>query len=440
LALIEGCKHSLEITVPVEEVEQETGRVVGDFQKKARLPGFRPGKAPASLIRKQFKSEVRKQVLENLIPRYLDRRLKEEELHVVSQPDISKLKFDDGEPLEFTAEFEVAPEFQIGEYKGLTVTYNEPSVSEQDVDKRIEEIRERKADFVNVDPRPIEDGDYALVSLESLAGTGEKPVKHDEIMLHIGAEDTVAAFTENLLGASPGDTKTFDVTYPEEYAQEKLAGKTVSFEAVVKGIRKKELPELNDEFAKDLGDFQTLDELRDAIRKSMLAERTHAAQDRAKGQLADALADAHDFPVPESYIDRQIRNRTEQRLRALAAEGVDISKFNPDWEKVKEAQRDSAVREVKASLLLGKVSERESIYATKDEVDREVERAARQQREPVAAVRLRYEKDGTLDRIASHIQTQKTLNFLFEHATKVAGEEPSDEAGETAEVEEKAGE
>ena len=430
--------------MPVEEVEEETGRVVADFQKKARLPGFRPGKAPASLIRKQFKGDVRKQVLENLIPRHLDRRLKEEELHVVSQPDISKLKYDDGEPLEFTAEFEVAPEFEIGEYKGLTVTYNEPSVSDQDVDKRIEEIRERKADFINVDPRPVENGDYALVSLESKGGigggAGDKPVKHDEIMLHIGAEDTVAAFTENLMGASPGDTKTFDVTYPEDYAQEKLAGKTVTFEAVVKGIRKKELPELNDEFAKDLGDFQTVDELRDAIRKSMLAERTHAAQDRAKGQLADALADAHDFPVPESYVDRQIRNRTEQRLRALAAEGVDISKFNPDWEKVKEAQRDSAVREVKASLLLGKVSERESIYATKDEVDREVERAARQMREPVAAVRLRYEKDGTLERIGSHIQTQKTLNFLFEHATKAAGDEPSNEAGETPESEEKAGE
>jgi len=239
-------------------------------------------------------------------------------------------------------------------------------------------------------------------------------------MIELGASDTVAGFTEGLRGASPGEERDFDVSYPEDYGQEKLAGKTVKFHAHVKGVRKKELPELNDEFAKDLGDYQSLEELKETIRKTIHAERQYESQQEAKNKLVESLVDAHDFPIPETYVDRQIQNRLEQTLRSLQAEGADLKNLKLDWQKVKEAQREKAVREVKASLLLGKVAERESIHATHDEVDREVERIAKQQREPVAAVKFRMEKDGALGRIASHIQTEKTLNFLFEQSRKVA--------------------
>jgi trigger factor len=406
-------------------VESETGKVVSSFQKKAKLPGFRPGKAPASLIQKQFQGDIRQQVLENLIPRYLDKRVKEEDLHVVGRPDITKVKFDKGEPLQFTAEFEVSPEVELEEYKDLTVHYHEPEVTDDDVMKRIESIRERKAEYINIDPRPLEDGDFALVSLVTMGGVEGEPVKQDEIMIEIGAADTVQGFSDGLRGASPGEEREFDVSYPAEYGQEKLAGRTVRFHAGIKGVRRKELPDLNDEFAKDLGDYQSLEELKETIRKTIFAERQYEAQQDAKNKLVEILVDLHDFPVPEAFVDRQIQNRLEQTLRSLEQQGQDIKKLKLDWPKIKEAQRDKAVREVRASLLLGKVSERESIHATRDEVDREVERIAKQQREPLAAVRFRMEKDGSLGRIASHIQTEKTLNFLFEHARKVA-EEPAE--------------
>jgi len=420
LALVEGCKHSLEISVPVEEVESETGKVVSSFQAKARLPGFRPGKAPASLIRKQFQSDIRQKVLENLIPRHLEKRVKEEDLHLAGRPDITKVKFDPGAPLEFTAEFEVTPEVELKDYHDLTVTYHEPEVTDEDVTGRIESIRERKAEYVNIDPRPLEDGDHALVSLATIGGVEGDPVKQDELMIEIGAPDTVPGFTEGLRGASPGEDREFDVSYPEEYAQSKLAGRTVRFKSQVKGIRRKELPELNDEFAKDLGDYQSLEELKEVIRKSIFSERQFEAQQNAKNKLVESLVDLHDFPVPEAYVDRQIQTRMEQMLRNMQAEGADIKNLKLDWTKIKGAQRDKALREVKASLLLGKLADRESIAATRDEVDREVERMAKQQREPLAAVRFRMEKDGSLNRIASHIQTEKTLNFLFEHARKLA--------------------
>jgi len=401
-------------------VSSETERVVSSFQQRAKLPGFRPGKAPSGLIRKQFEGDIRQQVLENLVPKYLQKELEKEDLHMVGQPDITEVHFEHGEPLRFKAEFEVLPEIELKEYKDLAVPYQDPEISGDDLNKRLEEIRDQKAEYVNIDPRPIADGDFAVLAIQSVAGVEGDPVQQQEMMLHVGAEDTLPEFTENLRGMSPGEEKEFDVTYPEDYGQSKLAGRTIRFHVLIKGIRRKDLPEINDEFAKDLGDFRTVDELREALRKTMTGQKQMEAQRDAKNKLVDTVVDQHDFPVPEAFIDRQIRNRVEQSLQSLAAEGVDSSKIQLDWKKLKDSQHDKAQREVKASLLLSKIAEREAIDATRDEVDKEVERIAKQQREPFAAVRLRFEKDGTLGRIASHIQTEKTLNFLFEHARKTA--------------------
>jgi trigger factor len=420
LALVEGCRHALEVSIPAAEVENETTRVAADVQKRAKLPGFRPGKAPTSLIRKQFAGDIRQKVLESLIPRTLQKQFETENLNVVGTPDISDVHFHEGEPLRFKAEFEVVPNIELGEYRGVEVAYSDPEVSEEDVAKRIEELREQKAEYLNVDPRPLDNGDFAVVALESISGVIGEPVKQEEMVLEIGGADTFDAFTENLRGLSPGDEKEFEVTYPENYGAARLAGKTVKFHATVRQVRKKELPEVNDEFAQDLGDYRNLEELRDAVRKNVLAQRQFEAQQAAKDKIVEALVDQHGFPVPEAFVDRQIRTRVEQSLRAMNADGVDLKSLKLDWAKVKETQRDKAVREVKASLLLARIAEREAIHATRDEVDKEVERLARVQREPVAALRIKFEKDGTLGRIAHHIQTEKTLTFLFEQARKTA--------------------
>ncbi|MFB3828991.1 MAG: trigger factor [Bryobacteraceae bacterium] len=421
MALVEGCKHSLEITVPASEVEAETERVLVDVQKKAKLPGFRPGKVPAGIIRKQFEGEIRQRVLESLVPKYLNRHFEEENLNVVGSPDISDVHLHEGEPLRFKAEFEVLPSIELGEYQDIEVPYDDPQVTAEDVETRINELRDQKADYINLDPRPLEDGDFAVVALESIAGIQGPPIKNDEMMIEIGGRDTMAGFTENLRGASIGDQKEFDVVYPEDYGHERLAGKTVRFRAAVKGLRRKELPEVNDEFAQDLGDFRDAGELREAVRKSLQAQRQYEAQQEAKNKIVEKLVDMHEFPVPEALVERQVRSRMEQNLRDLAANGVDVSKIRLDWEKVFSSQKDKAAREVKASLLLSRIAEREHIDPTREEVDREIERIAKQQREPFAAVRLRFEKDGAIGRIAHQIRTGKTLDFLFEHARKVAG-------------------
>ncbi len=416
----EGTKQSLEITVPVSEVEAETAHVVESLQQKIRLPGFRPGKVPLDLIRRRYQSDIRHDVLEKLVPRHFFRKAEQEGLAVVGTPNISDVKFETGEPLRFKAEFEVAPTIELKDYKDITIPYQDPEITDADIDQRITQIREQKAEYVNVDPRPVESGDHAVISLESIHGAPAGPIKQDELTLHVGGEDTLADFSTNLTGMTPGETKEFDVRYPEDYGQPKLAGKTIRFRATLKGIRRKELPELNDEFARDLGDYQNLEELREAVRRALFAERQFLAQQEAKSKIIDALVERHEFAVPEVFIDRQIEADVERNLRALAAEGVDPRSIKLDWEKVKASQRDKAVHDVKASLLLDRIAEAEQIYATQEEVDHEVTRIARQEREPAVATRKRLEKEDGLRRIANRIRTEKVLSFLFERARKEA--------------------
>jgi trigger factor len=412
------CKRSLEIEIPLAEVERARERVTNSIKQRVRLPGFRPGKAPLNLIQSRFESEIRSEVLDLLLPHAFRERVQKEELKVVGSPNISDLHFDPGEPIRFKADFEVAPEFELSDYRGLPVNYEEPTVTDEEVAKRLETMREGKAEYVNLDPRPIENGDHVLVHLKSVTGLAE-PVNQDT-QVEVGAEQTLPEFNEALLGASPDEVKHVAVTYPEDYGQERLAGKTVEFELTPKVVRRKELPALDDEFARDLGDYQNLDELRDAVRKTIFHEKQYVAQQQAKEELIDRLVERNDFAVPEAYIDRQLENQVRMQLHELTGKGVDPATLKLDWQKIKETQRDKAVRSVRASLVLEKIAEREGIGATKDEVDREVQRIARQEREAVPVTRARLEKEGALARIAGHIQTEKTLQLVFDQAQKQA--------------------
>ena len=434
MPLVEGCKHEVEIIVPVEDVNKETEHVLEEVRKKANLPGFRPGKVPVSIIKTRFRDAIRQDVLEHILPKAFRKRADEEQWKVVGTPNVTDIEFNDGEPLKFKAEFELAPDFEVNNYRGVEVEYAEPVVTDEDVDKRIAEIRERKAEYVNEDPRPLVDGDHTVISIESIAGVDGEPVRSEEMPLQLGNSETMPEFTENLRGMSPDEEKEFDVKYPEDYGSEKLAGKTITFRAKVKAVRRKELPELNDEFARDLGDYQTFDELRESIRKVIFAEREYAAQQEAKGKIVDTLVKSHEFPVPQAYVDYQIENNVRRSLQEITGrDDMDLRSLNLDWNKLREQQGERATGDVKASLLLEKLGDTESIHATQEEVDRELARIAKQEREPVAALRKRFDKDGTTGRIASRIRTEKVLNFLFEQARKVPpAPKPEGEAAESA--------
>jgi trigger factor len=436
MALLEGCKHEIELEVPVAEIEAETERVVEDIRKKAQLPGFRPGKVPATLIKSRFASSIEQDVIEAVVPKAFRKYADANQLNVVGQPGVTgHIHLHKGEPLKFKVQFEVAPEFELEDnYRGVTVPYAEPQVSDEDIDGRLEALRLQRAEFVNEDPRPAAAGDHVLIALKSLNLEGEEAVDAQEVAVELGSEETLAGFNENIVGMSPGDTREFEVAYPDNYGSELFAGKTIRFDCTLKTIRRKELPELNDEFAQDLGDFKDLGELRDALKRSIYSERDHAARTAAHNALLDRLVEMYEFPLPDAFVDSQLESLVENRLRSIAEQGIDPRQLNLDWDKIRESQGDRARKDVKASLLLERIADREAIHATQEEVDNEVNRIARQQREAVASVRRKLEQDGSIGRIAGHIRTQKVLNFLFEQANKVAPEPEADKA-EAAEAE-----
>ncbi|MCL4783972.1 MAG: trigger factor, partial [Bryobacterales bacterium] len=394
--------------------------VVEELGAKAKLPGFRPGKVPANVILARFKDQVRQNVLDHLLGPAFNRKASELSLQVVGTPTVKDLKFEEGQPVEFTAEFEVQPEFELQDYNNLTVPYEEQQASEEDVEARLNALREQRAEFVNVDPRPIEDGDFAVIALESLSSVGtEEPIKQDEMNLEVGGEYTLPEFTENVKGMEVGDSKEFDVAYPEDYGGRNLAGRTVTYRVTVNGIRKRELPELNDEFARDMGDYKTFDDLRDNVRRSILAEREYVARERAKEAIVDLLSNAYTFPVPDAYVNQQVETQVRRQIRNLAAQGADMNNVQIDWEKVIAEQKEPAAKSVRAGIVLEKIAAAESVEVTQKEVNDEVARIARRENVAPAALRERLEKDGSLGRIAHQMQTDKTLNLLLERATKV---------------------
>ena len=413
----DGVKREISVEIPAEEVTRETETIVQKYQKVARLPGFRAGHVPASIIRQRFKEDLKSDVVEALVPRYFRKEAEKQGLIPVSQPQVTDLHIHDGEPLRFKASFEIMPEIKVEGYKELRTDHPEIVVKDEEVEEALNSVREQHATFTSVEGRPLAEGDFAQASMDGRPkDTDDKtqPVHMDEVLIEIGGKNTVPEFTENLRGANAGDEKSFDVSYPEDSNDKRLAGKTFVYTVKVQAIKQKSLPELNDDFAKELGEFTSVDQVRKQIRDNMEAERKHTAEREAKDKLVTELVKRNDFEVPESLIDRQIDLRLERGLRALAAQGMKMEDMKKmDLPRLRAGQRDQAVQDVKSSLLLERIAEMEKIGAGEDEVNHELEALAQQTKQTPEAVRARLTQDGGLDRIRNRIRSEKTLDFLY---------------------------
>jgi trigger factor len=290
-------------------------------------------------------------------------------------------------------------------------------VKDEEVEDALKSVREQHATYTSVEGRPLQDGDFAQASMDGRPKEAEdktQPVHMDEVLIEIGGKNTVPEFSENLRGANAGETREFEVKYPEDSTEKRLAGKTLVYTVKVQAIKQKNLPELNDEFAKELGEFTSLDQVRKQIRENMQAERKHDAEREAKDKLVNELVKRNDFEVPESLVDRQIDLRLERGLRALAAQGMKMEDMKKmDLPRLRAGQRDQAVQDVKSSLLLDRIAELENIDVGEDELNHEIEALAQQTKQTSEAVRARLTQDGGLDRIRNRIRSEKTLEFLY---------------------------
>jgi trigger factor len=421
------CRRELDLEIPADEVSKAMEKVAKEFAKVARVPGFRPGKAPITLIRRRFADDIKGEVLQSLVPERVEKAVSEQKLTPVSQPKVEQLDFNDGQPLKFRAVFEVLPEFELGNYKDLQLEMPVMDVVDEDVSKTLEDMRERAAAFAPAEGRAVQDGDYVQLKLTGTPEGEGEPLQADSVLCHIGAEETMAPFNENLRGVNIGDHKDFDVPYPADYPDAKLAGKTYHYSVDVLGIKTKKLPELNDDFAKDVSDATTLEELNKKIREGLEHQRDHKQKDLLREKVLGEIVKLHDFPVPQSLVEHQMDVRLERVVRSLAQQGVDPRAVNIDWVSLRKRNEDRAKDDVKAELIVDRIATAENIDVTEEEVEHELQHLAGHSNESAEAIRARLTKQGTLDRIKAKLRSDKTLDWLAQNArvstTKAAAAE-----------------
>jgi trigger factor len=409
-------KKSLSFEVEPDLVDREIAERSKHYANRVKLPGFRPGKVPAHVIRQRFKAQVLEDVAEKLVNKLVHDELEGRGLRPVATPRVTELKIDENAPLTFKAEFEVLPLVELPEYKGLPVKTREPRVADEDVDKEIDRLREEAARYDPVEGRPAREGDFVVLDVAFTKDDGTPGKRDENVLVEVGSKDNHKDLNEALTGLSPGDTKDVSLTYGEDHEPESLRGKTVRYTVTVKGVKTKVVPAADDEFAKDLGEFASLAELRTRIRGQLTAAEERKLDREVKDALVEALVQRASFEVPEALVERHMIARTENAARGLALQGVDPTKVGVDWEKYRDGQREESLKAAKADILLDEIARREGIEALEGEVDAELGRYAERMKKTKDAVRARMEKEGDLGALRARIREDKTLDLLKANA------------------------
>ena len=412
----ESCRRELDLEIPADEVSKAMERVAKEFARLARVPGFRPGKAPIPLIKKRFAEDIKGEVLQTLVPQRVEKAVAEQKLTPVSQPQVDKVEYNEGQPVKFRASFEVLPEFALGNYKNLEIEMPEMQITDERVAETLAEMQQRAATFTPVEGRAVENDDFVQVKLHGTPEGGGDPLQADSVLCHVGAEETMEPFNENLRGANAGDHKNFDVEYPADYPDAKLSGKKFHYSVDVLGVKTKTLPEINDEFAKDVSDAASLEELKKKIRESLEHERDHRQRELQREKVLAELVKLHVFPVPDSLVEHQMDVRLERVVRSLAQQGVDPRAVNVDWVSLRRRQEERARDDVKAELVVDRIATEEQIDVTEEELQHELEHVASHGGESAEAIRARLTKQGALDRMKAKLRSDKTVDWLAQNA------------------------
>ena len=412
------CTRELVLDIPADEVSKAYGNVVRNYRKYAKIPGFRAGKVPESVIKRRFATEIRKDVIDGLLPERFNKAVLDMGVNPVGQPQVTELTVEDGAPLHVKAVFEFIPEFSIDGYQTVTVDKPSVEITEGEFKHEIDHLRESHATIEPVEEdRALVDGDWAQITYQGqIEGDADAaPVAGEDTLVEIGGKDTVEAFTGALRGAKVGQELKVEVIYPADYGEANLASKTVAYNLQVKGIKKRTLPELDDDFAKEIGSYETFADLEARVREHLALRKRRAVESETKDRLFAALGERYSFAVPESLVQEQIDARLDRGLRALAAQGMDTDQMRKlDFPRLRAAQRDGAAAEVKNFILLDRIAQAEDIGISDEELDHELQVAALQAREPFDTLKARLTQDGGLARIREQLRREKTASLLYE--------------------------
>jgi trigger factor len=425
VADISQCRKDLTVEVPVEEVKAAFEKAYDAYARHVKSPGFRPGRVPREVIRQRFSKEVNEEVVSSLVSHAMQHAVAEHKLRVVGDPEISDFSFDEGEPLKFKATVEVLPEFELKEYKGLKLAKRVQQVTDDDVQHTLDHLRQSAAEFVPVEGRESRDGDFVSVNLvgKYVEPQEEEDLRSDEVQIELGAENIQPEFNESLRGVKPGDVREFRVKYPENFSSEGLAGKTLDFTATVVAVREKEAPELDDEFARDLGDYESLQQLRDKVRENLTASAEARADADLREQAMKRILEDYDFEVPATLVEPQTADRAREFAYLLMRNGVPSQAIKEiDWEKKMDEFRPMAARDIRMALVFARIADAEKVKISDWEVDAEIEMMARASGEPAGQLKARLTKEDSLSSIESRLRHQRALEAVIKHA-EIAVEE-----------------
>ena len=409
-------QKTIAIEIPPDVVDAEINRIARGYAKEVRLPGFRPGKAPAAIVKQRFREQIHHDVMHGLVPRAVEEALQERGIEPVDSPNIKDVAIREGQPLTFTAAIQTVPAFDPGDLGTIALTRVTTTVTDAAVDQALQRLRERAAKMEAVEGRPVGDGDTVVVDLVRTDPDG-KSETHSDVTVTLGSPGNPPGFDANLVGMSAGDQKTFDVDFPTEYAVAEMAGTKVAYGATVKDVRRRVLPELDDEFAKDLGEFESLAALTTRVRADLTEEARENDTRQLRTDLLKALASRLGFDPPPSLVEREIDRRLEEFARQLVQQNVDPRQAGIDWGQFREAQREPAIASVGSALVLDEIARREKLTVTPEEVDKEIERFAERAGRTPAALRAQLEKEGGVARLYAGLRREKAVDLALSRAT-----------------------
>jgi trigger factor len=416
---VSSCKRNLAAEVTAQEVEQEVETLAKEYSLKAKIPGFRPGKVPLSIIRQRYGNDLLKDATQSIIDRCWKDAVSEHNLQPLSQPVIKDVESKLGSPLKFTVAFEILPPLEVTDYKGVAVTVPPVEVTDENVNQALENLRERNAQFVPVEEE-AKDGMYITITVDGVFEGETKPTHEEDVTLIVGHPQTNTEFSKNLRGAKIGETRTFEVSYPEDYHRKMFAGKKASYSVVVKDIKEKQLSELNDEFAKDIGS-ESLDALRAKVREELVTQANQNAEKKARETLLDTIIQRQAVEVPECLVEDELEAYARRLASNLAYQGIDINQATFDWKKVLEEDRPRAEQTVRRTIFLDAIARQEGIEVTKEEVDQELQKLSEGTNKSAAALRAQLEKEDRIHGFEQHLRQNKALDFIYRNANISVG-------------------
>ena len=408
-------KKSVEVEIPADRITNEAQRVTNEFSRHAKLPGFRPGKIPANVIRSRFAKEIQEEVMSRLLPVSFREAIADKNVEPVGDPELEQLDpYIEGAPVKYRAKFEVKPQIELGEYRGIEVDDEKIEVTDADVDEMIERLRDQASSYRPETERGLEDGDFAVIDIASTAEGME--TKSDAGHFKMGEETPLPELHDALRGKKAGDSVTVEKDYPEDANTEAFRGKHVKHDVTLKEIRSQEKPEVSDEFAKSMGGWESVAQMREAIGADIRRHRELELLRKKRNQVGDALIEAHSFDVPETLVEEELGKSLQNYARFLASQGIDLEKADLDWRRIGEDFRPEAIKRVKRSLILEAIARKEGIHVSEVEVDAEIRRAANEQGREFADVKHHLQQDGGYESLRRSLEQEKALELVLREA------------------------